>query len=185
MILSTIGVHKSGKLGTKYIFRGVRFIIVIVVIIIAIIAIGTFSGTMGEPTSESGAFISNMLDSISSNPIGGQLSDTITQGGFTANIDMQWGLGGGATIILIAGIIMLIAGILEVVANRIFFEPRIPVEKKKIDMPPPKPTEKEQKEGKKEKKGKKTDESKDNFCPECGFKLKDDDMFCPECGTKI
>jgi hypothetical protein len=151
MLLSTFGVHKSKKLGTKYIFRGIRFIVVIVILIVAIIAIGTFSGVTGDTTSDSAIFISNMLDSISSNPIGGQLSDTITQNTFSANVQIYWGFGNGAIILLVAGIIMIIAGILEVVANKIFFEPKITEEEKKTVMPPPALASK--KKNPKEKKG--------------------------------
>lgn len=144
MLLSTFGIHKSKKLGTKYIFRGVRFIVVIVILIVAIIAIGTFSGMTGDTTSDSAIFISNMLDSISSNPFGGQLSDTITQNSFFADVQMHWGLGSGAIILLVAGIIMIIAGILEVVANKIFFEPKITEEEKKTVIPPPVPAVKKE-----------------------------------------
>ena len=178
MILSTIGVHKSGKLGTKYIFRGIRFVIVIVILIIAIVAIGTFSGETSESTSESGRFISGMLKSISGNPLGGKLTDSISDNDFTANVKMHWGFGSGAIILIVAGIIMLVAGILEVFANKIFYEPEIPVDKKKTDMPPPKQAGK-----KEEPKGKK--ETDDNYCAECGYKLKKGDMFCPECGAKL
>lgn len=177
MILSTIGVHLSKKLGSKYLLRGVRFIAFIVVLIIAILLLGLLAGPMGGSSeSESGAFVTNMLESISGSPLGGQLSDTITQEGITAQINMEWGLGIGAIMLLLAGILILVAGILEKVAKRTFFEPKIPIEKPAKEKPKAKEPE-PAKEGKKE--------SKAGFCPECGAKLEKGDMFCPDCGTKM
>jgi len=126
MILAAIGVTHSRKLGMKYLMRGIRLIVVIVIILVVIMSIGMMAGA-GDEGSDS--FVSDFLNEISSSPMGGQYSYTI-QDDATAQIDAEWGLGSGAILILLSGVILMVAGILEIMDNKIFFETKQPIEKK-------------------------------------------------------
>jgi len=136
MIPATIGVHRSKKLGMKYLFRGIRFIIAIVILIVAIMAIGLMipSGSSGF----GGDYVSDFLKSMSSSPIAGEYSFTINEANVAGDVTMNWGLGLGAILLLFSGIIFIVAGALEIVDNKVFFETKIPVEKqKRVKKKPP------------------------------------------------
>lgn len=174
MILGTIGVPESKKIGRRYVTRGIGFILMIVILIIAIFSM---SMTTDVTNSSMNSDVAEMINEISGSPFGGEHSMTITQEGQTAQVSMQWGLGIGAIYFILSGIILIIAGILEIRAKKIFFETKKPITTKKPAVPPP--------AKKPEKPAEKTKSSEDIFCPECGNKLKKDDMFCPECGKKL
>ncbi len=147
MIPATIGVHRSRKLGMKYLFRGIRFVIAIVILIVAIMAIGFVipSGSSGL----GGDYVSGLLKSMSSSPMGGEYSFTITEANIAGDVNMKWGLGMGAMLILVSGIIFIVSGALEIAANKVFFETKIPVEKQKRVKKKP-PVEQQPSETKKE-----------------------------------
>ena len=128
MILATIGVHLSRKLGYKYLFRGIRFIGVIAVLLLAIVLLGSF-GDSGD------GGIGEILNSISSSPMGGNhtliISESLGENAVNGQANFSWGLGIGAILLLLSGIIFLMAGILEIIDNKTFFKPKIPTEKAK------------------------------------------------------
>ena len=121
MVLTTIGISTSKKLGHKYIWRGIKLLSPIIMILIAIMAIGLvipsfIAGDAGEATIE------NVFDSISGSPLGGTETITVSESGTSGQIDMQWGLGLGGQLLIVAGIVLLVAGIVEVIAKTSFFE---------------------------------------------------------------
>jgi len=121
MVLTTIGISTSKKLGHKYIWRGIKLLSPIIVILIAIMAIGMvipsfIAGDTGEAT------IGNVFDSISGFPLGGTKTIMISEVGDSGQVDMQWGLGLGGQLLIAAGIVLLVAGIVEVIAKTSFFE---------------------------------------------------------------
>ena len=191
MIIATIGIPLSRKLGGKYIWRGIRLLIPFILIVVLIMAMGAIvpNDTAGEG---SGKYITDILNSITSSPFGGETSATVTESGVTANISVQWGLGLGIWLLLIASIIMIISGILEFMAKSQFFvtktplpgqvPPKMPHQPPVVQQaPPPPPPQKLQKaEEQKGKKGK----SKGKFCTGCGKELNDDTTFCTNCGKK-
>jgi len=137
MIPATIGVHRSRKLGMKYLFRGIRFVIAIIILLGAIVAIG-FMIPGGSSGFGGGNYVSDLLKSISSSPMAGEYSFTINEANVTGDVTAKWGLGPGAVLLLISGIIFIVAGVLEIVANKVFFETKIPAEKpKRVKKKPP------------------------------------------------
>lgn len=176
MIIATIGIPISKKLGTKYIWRGVRLLIPFILILILILVIGSIVPSMaGEGGASS--YINDIIEPMSSSPFGGQSSTSIPVDLGTATISLQWGLGSGAWMLLIAGILMLVAGILEIMSNTQFFATKIPIsgpapkmpirQPPAAQQPPPVPP-----------KGKTT------FCEECGATLEENATFCVKCGKK-
>lgn len=173
MILATIGISRSRKLGLKYLFRGIRFIVIIVILVAAIMAIGLFAGA-GSSDSGSDNYVSDLFKQISSKPFGGEYAFTMNEQNVTGNVNVKWGIGSGAVLVLVSGVIFLVAGILEIVDNKEFFVTKIPEKsifgRRKppvVQQPPPQNI------------------SKPRFCPECGNRLEERATFCPQCGTKL
>ena len=188
LIIATIGIPLSKKLGSKYIWRGVRLIIPFILIVIAIMAMGAVIPTTPVEAGTDTNYAQDILDSISGSPFGGQTSTYISENGITGQVDVQWGLGLGGWLLLIAGIIIIIAGILELVARTQFFTTKIPLGGQippGMQIPPSQtaPPSKEPQPSSKQKaptKGK----YEATFCTECGEKLEENATFCVKCGKK-
>jgi len=185
LIIATIGIAHSKKLGRKYLFRGIRLLIPVVILLVIIMSLGMIPFESMADTSNTGVDIGDVIGAISSSPFGGQKLVTISNLG---QIKMQWGLGLGAQLLLISGIIILMAGILEIMANTIFFQPKTPVA-----MPHKKPTMVQQQQPPVVSQQPPTQpmqmSSQDapgvNFCPECGGKIDEGAEFCGGCGAKL
>lgn len=185
LIVLTIGIAYSKKLGSKYIGQGIRFLIPVILILIVMMAIGTFipSDIAGDDTV-SGS-ITNILTSVSSSPFGNEQTFNIDVGeGLYAPLKMSWGLGTGAWFLLIGGIVLILAGILEKIAKTQFFTTKIPLPGKTKGQKPQKPSQPQSSTTQKKQKQKKA-KSKDNFCAQCGSKLEENATFCINCGKNL
>lgn len=183
MIISTIGIPISKKLGGKYIWRGIRLIIPFILIVALLIALSSIVPSMAG--GEESSYIQDIIGPLKNSPIGGESSTTITESDLSAKINLSWGVGMGAWMLFISGIVLIVAGILEIFSKHQFFvtkEPlpgkAPPIQQQYYPPPPPQPHEAEKKKGKK-------DKSKDTHCSECGAKLDEGSKFCDECGKKI
>lgn len=122
LIISTIGISKSKKIGKKYIYRGIRLAIYIIIILIGITSLGFLGDTMGQDQAQD-VVASEIFDAISSNPFGGTTTIPLQiEGEESASLGLQWGLGQGGLLLLFAGLIIVIAGVLEFAAHATFFE---------------------------------------------------------------
>ena len=124
LIIRTVGISTSKKLGKKYIYRGFRLAFVIIMILIAIMSLGVL-GNMIELEQSADTTVSEVFSALSSKPFGG--SETISLD--VPDIDstsftLKWGLGLGGELLLIAGFIIVIAGVMQFAANTEFFERR-------------------------------------------------------------
>jgi len=140
MILATIGINKSRKLGLKYIFKGIRLILMIVSLIVGLMLIGNLTGLGSQNELSSNNFVMGLISEISSSPMGGTYSSQNVISELSGEISFQWGLGDGAMLLIYGGIILLIAGVLEIIAKKEFFKPKTPYKKeksKKESAPPP------------------------------------------------
>ena len=126
-ILATIGISRSTKLGWKYIWRGLKLFSPIILIIIIFKLIGTLIASMIPDTGNAavGNAVGDILDKLSSSPLGGQGTVPVSMEGVTGQIGLQWGLGQGGQLLIVAGIILVIAGILEIFARTTFFESKV------------------------------------------------------------
>jgi hypothetical protein len=191
LIIATIGIPISKKLGTKYIWRGVRLIIPFILIVIVIMALASIITSVIPADLEAGTeYVEDILGSISGAPFGGQSTTFISfEGGIIdGQVDVEWGLGSGGWYLLIAGIILIIAGVLELISKTQFFTTKVPLGSKmpKGAKMPPTPKAAPTKETKKPSKEKsKKDKSKGKSCKECGEKLEDNATFCVKCGKKV
>jgi len=180
MFLACIGINRSVKLGFKYIGRGIRVMMPIIILIITIALLGSvISSAVSE--MEGGSYATDMFNSISGSPFGGQKTIPVNEESITGNLGVQWGVGLGGLLLLLSGIILIISGIFEVVSNKIFFEPKTPVGK------PPKQLPVKQKKSKAEQPAAlaQEDTPKSKFCPECGVVVGENEKFCGKCGSKI
>jgi len=146
LIIASIGLIESKKLGKKYIWRGIKLLIPVIIIIVVIMFIGNvISGSMADMGDEASGISS--IFGFTSSPLGGQQSMPISEMG--GDLTLQWGLGLGGQLLVLSGIVFIVAGILEIAAKKTFFEPKIvetPKKKKsKKTVEPEKPTEKVEK----------------------------------------
>jgi len=187
LFVVTIGIAHSKKLGSKYIYRGIRFLIPVILILIAIMAIGAIIPSDIAGNNEASESITNILKSVSDSPFGNEQTFNIDiRDGLTAPLKTNWGLGTGAWLLLIGGIVMIIAGIFEKVAKTQFFETKIPLKgqmPKGMQIPIPQQTQPSAKKPKNSKKGK--GKKKAIFCTECGEQLEENATFCVKCGKKV
>jgi flagellar basal body-associated protein FliL len=122
LFIGTIGISTSKKLGKKYVYRGIKLAFVIIMILIVIMSLGVF-GSMTGLGENADATVSEIFSSLSSQPFGGDKTIPLyIEGVDSASLDLQWGLGLGGQLLLVAGLIIVIAGVLLFVANTTFFE---------------------------------------------------------------
>lgn len=123
LVLSTIGVSQSNKLGKKYVLRGIRLFIPFVLILFFILAIASVIPLFSPPTLEGNAQMNAAVQAISAAPFSGQY-DILTPEVDGGLIELKWGFGIGSYLLLVAGIILLVAGVLEITAHVRLFEER-------------------------------------------------------------
>ena len=131
LVLTTIGISSSKKLGRKYITRGIKLLIPIIIILAVIMALGMIPfGSVADGNVD--ATVEEILGSISSAPFGGQKTIPVYESGVSGQISFQWGLGLGGQLLLVAAIILLVAGIMEIIAKTSFFKEKVSDKSKKL-----------------------------------------------------
>jgi hypothetical protein len=187
LFVASIGIVHSKKLGSKYIYRGIRFLIPVILILIAIMVLGAIIPSDIAGNNEASESVSNILKSVSNSPFGNEQTFNIDVGdGLYAPLKTNWGLGTGSWLLLIGGITMIIAGIFEKIAKTQFFEIRVPLKGQLptgMQIPLPQQAKESFKKSKtpKKEKGRK----KGTFCTECGEQLEENATFCIKCGKKV
>ncbi len=139
IVLATIGVSDSKKLGKKYLFRGARFFTPFILILIFVLSFASLLPFIAPSIIKANADVMTGMSKISQAPFSGEYAMPVTgvSGGGTATI--TWGFGFGAYLLLIAGVLLLMAGIIELSAQAKFFEEREPVPPMKKKLSPPSP----------------------------------------------
>jgi len=147
IVLSTIGVSQSKKLGKKYLLRGTRLFVPFILIFIVILLVASIIPQVAPVNIKGNTDVQAAMNAVSASPFNGQYTVPITgvEGG--GSVHLQWGFGIGAYLLLFSGIILIMAGLLEIAAHAQFFEekePHPPLKKK--EEPPVKPVEEKKKE---------------------------------------
>jgi hypothetical protein len=140
IILSTIGVSESRKLGRKYLVRGARLFVPFILIFLLILLLGQYLIPVAPVNLKDSTAAVSAINAVSQAPFNGQYAVQMTGGG---TVTLTWGFGFGAYLLLFAGIVMLMAGIIEIVAQAKFFEEKEPLPPLKKRMPPPMPPKQE------------------------------------------
>jgi hypothetical protein len=185
LIIATIGIPLSKKLGWKYIFRGIRLIIPFIILFVMIMAMGSIA--IPETTeSVDTTYVEDILGPITESPLGGETSTTLPTETGNVQINITWGFLIGIWLLFFAGIILIISGILEIISKTTFYQTKIPLPGKAKPIPAPitpAPIKSPLPKLSKEKPA--TSKPKGNFCPECGNKINENATFCNECGKKL
>jgi hypothetical protein len=145
VVLSSIGISQSNKLGKKYLLRGIRLLLPFIIILIVIMAIAPVLPQMAPASMSDNADVFSAMNAVSASPFGGQTTAQITGVDGGGSVEFQWGFGTGAYLLLFAGIILIMAGLLEISAHATFF-------KEKEPEPPKKPKHMEKQEATPDKK---------------------------------
>jgi len=127
LVLSTIGISLSKKLGKKYVLRGVRLLLPFIFILLFILLIASLIPAISPPNIEAYPGMSSAMNAISASPFSGQytVQTTDVEGG---SIQLTWGFGIGAYLLLFAGILLIMAGLMEMTAHEQFFEEKSPAQ---------------------------------------------------------
>lgn len=127
LVLSTIGISQSKKLGKKYVLHAVRLLFPFILILIFILLVASIIPMFSPPNLEGDAEIQNAMHAVSASPFSGQytVQTTDVEGG---SIKLTWGFGIGAYLLLFAGILLIMAGLMEMTAHEQFFEDKSPAQ---------------------------------------------------------
>ena len=119
LIIASIGVSHSKKLGRKYLARGAKLMVPVFLIIIIIMSLGMIPFESLAGTGDADVNIGEIIGAISASPSGGQKIVSIAD--VNGQIEFHWGFGIGAISLIVSGLILVIAGALEIIANTEFF----------------------------------------------------------------
>jgi len=126
LVIATIGIAHSKKLSVKYLSRGAKLFVPVLIIIIIIMILGMFPFESLAGNSGNDINIGEIISKISSSPTGGQQSIPLSD--VQGQIELKWGFGLGAILLLISAMLLVISGGLEFVANIELFPVKKPLE---------------------------------------------------------
>jgi hypothetical protein len=146
LVLSTIGISQSKKLGKKYILRGIRLLVPFILIFIFVLMVGSVIPQLAPVNMKGNADVFSAMNAVSAAPFNGQYTVQLS-GVDGGSVHLQWGFGIGIYLLMFAGILLIMAGLIEITAHAQFFEEKetFPILKEK------KKKQEEVNEGKKEK----------------------------------
>jgi hypothetical protein len=183
LIIATIGIPLSIKLGKKYIFRGIRLIIPFILLLVMVMALGNIAVPDASGSVDT-TYVEDILGPITESPLGGDSSTVLPTESGDIKIDLSWGFLNGIWWLFIAGIILIISGIFEILSNSTFYQTKTPFPGQPLPIPAPMAPQVAQQQSQPVKKSEES-KTKTNFCPECGKKIEENAVFCLECGKKI
>jgi len=138
LILATIGISTSKKLGKKYLARGIRLLVYFILILVLVMAVGSIVTMVAPENIKGNTDVFSAMNAVSAAPFGGKYTAQIA-GVDGGSLSLQWGFGIGAYLLLCAGIVLIMAGLVELTSHTKFFEEKEPE-------PAKKPKHKKQKE---------------------------------------
>ena len=119
-IFSSIGVMKTRKYGCKLFRRGFAVLMPAIVLIAQVSLIGYIvEGYVQDVPPE----VMDIIDTVSANPLGGSTTGTIGEYGV---VTLEWGIGPGIVLMLVAAILLFIAAIMLIADDKAYFRPGHP-----------------------------------------------------------
>jgi hypothetical protein len=120
----------SGK-REKYVLHGIRLLFPLFLILIFVLVLASIITLLAPPNIEGYPGVSSAVNAISASPFNGQSVVQIPEvaGG---SINLTWGFGIGAYLLLFAGILLIMAGVMEMTAHEQFFEEKSQCEEKRV-----------------------------------------------------
>ena len=106
--------------------RGTRLLLPFIFILLFILFVASIIPMVAPPNIQGYPGTTTAINAISASPFNGQTTIPVTevQGG---SIQLVWGFGIGAYLLLFAGILLIMAGLVEMTAHEQFFEEKSPV----------------------------------------------------------
>jgi hypothetical protein len=122
LVLATIGISQSKKLGKKYILRGIRLLVPFILIFIFIMAIGSLIPQFAPVNMKDNTDVFSAMNAVSAAPFNGQYTVQLSGVDGGGSVHLQWGFGIGIYLLMFAGILLIMAGLIEITAHAQFFE---------------------------------------------------------------
>jgi hypothetical protein len=122
LVLATIGISQSKKLGKKYILRGIRLLVPFILIFIFIMAIGSLIPQFAPVNMKDNTDVFSAMNKVSAAPFNGQYTAQLSGIDGGGSVHLQWGFGIGIYLLMFAGILLIMAGLIEITAHAQFFE---------------------------------------------------------------
>jgi hypothetical protein len=177
-ILDIIGIKSGRGLGFKYLLGGIMPIMFFLIVLIGISSLTALLPNIAPMLGQEGvpAETATLIGNIASSPLSGGYQGPM--GGY-ANLNISWGLGIGAYLLLLGGLLRIFAGIAMIAScpkslaqqpvaqnTQVVVQYAPSVQQPQIVQP------------------KKTHKS-GAFCQQCGAKTERDGAFCHSCGAKL
>jgi hypothetical protein len=122
LVLATIGISQSKKLGKKYILRGIRLLVPFILIFIFILAVGSVIPQFAPVAMKDSTDVFSAMNAMSAAPFNGQYTIQLSGVDGGGAVHLQWGFGIGVYLLMFAGILLIMAGLIEITAHAKFFE---------------------------------------------------------------
>jgi hypothetical protein len=122
LVLATIGISQSKKLGKKYILRGIRLLVPFILIFIFILAVGSVIPQFAPVAMKDNTDVFSAMNAMSAAPFNGQYTVQLSGADGGGAVHLQWGFGIGVYLLMFAGILLIMAGLIEITAHAKFFE---------------------------------------------------------------
>jgi hypothetical protein len=122
LVLATIGISQSKKLGKKYILRGIRLLVPFILIFIFILAVGSVIPQFAPVAMKDSTDVFSAMNAMSAAPFNGQYTIQLSGVDGGGDVHLQWGFGIGVYLLMFAGILLIMAGLIEITAHAKFFE---------------------------------------------------------------
>jgi len=122
LVLSTIGISQSKKLGKKYILRGIRLLVPFILIFIFVLAVGSVIPQFAPVNIKGNTDVFSAMNAVSAAPFNGQYTVQLSGVDGGGSVHLQWGFGIGVYLLMFAGILLIMAGLIEISAHAKFFE---------------------------------------------------------------
>jgi len=121
LVLSTIGISQSKKLGKKYILRGIRLLVPFILIFIFVLTVGYVIPQFAPVNIKGNTDMFSAMNAVSAAPFNGQYTVQLS-GVDGGSVHLQWGFGVGVYLLMFAGILLIMAGFIEITTHAKFFE---------------------------------------------------------------
>jgi hypothetical protein len=121
LVLGTVGLSRSRKLGLRYVGRGIRLLLPLILILVFAMLLGQLAGLVPVSVPEAKGPATATLNAISKAPFQGTLDTTVPD--FPGStMAVSWQLGWGVYFLVFAAIVFFIAGLLEIASKKTFYE---------------------------------------------------------------
>jgi|ADurb_Met_03_Slu_FD_contig_123_11978_length_3458_multi_3_in_0_out_0_4 hypothetical protein len=117
-VMSTVAAERT-RIGRKSITRGIAMFLPLIAVVIAIASVGSVVASLAPAEDRS---IETIIDVMASSPFGGEKSVTTSDLG---TVGVQWGIGLGAYLLVVAGVLMIAGGALHLASRKMEGEQKV------------------------------------------------------------